>query len=1739
MFQMVMDDAVEANADDYQKFLVSWIQAAMVYSTAWGVSGLLDTESREKFDQYHKKVMTIVITLRVKITKILYIYIKRDLNLSLIDMDVAGRESPPSQHSESPGRDAAHRGQPVRVRVHLQAERIVEVLAGPGSSSRARGERGGRAGGHDRHRAILAVARDACQGEARNFPYKSISFLNFCSRLKYKKHMLLIGPSGTGKTSLFQHVLRHKLSVQDFHTSSVTLHASIAANETQELIMSNYIKLRRGVFGPPKGKLGVLFVDDLHRPIKDDYGAQLPIELLRQYMEYKFLFDLRNRQKIHIEDVIVMGACGVISEHQGSLCRRFLSHFNCFAVNTFSDDTVQRIFSNVLMHGFKKSGHSTDVITQVNQIIGATLKVYYAIADTLKATANKCHYVFNLRDLSRLCAGCSMLRKESVDNKRMFAKVWFHESMRVFHDRLIYVDDREWLFRRLCEATGEYFKDALDQIFELYQNDDGQLTLDCANKIIFGTYLYNVSEADDQRYEEIASWPKYTEIVQNHIDEYNATHRIKLNVVLFTYALLHLNRICRIIMMPGGSGLLIGLGDSGRRSLTQIAAFMCKQTVYQPDVNHGYNFVHWREDVKRVLRASGGTGQNAIFLLSDNEVVDESFLTDVSSLLSFGEVPNIWRIDEKQEVLEMVRLAAQGGNRNIDVSPAEVFAFFVNRCRNKLHIILCFSPIGGVLRNRFRLFPSLLHCCSVDWFDDWPMEALQLVANNFLSDVEMTEGLLDAIVESNIHFHQTAKLEYEQYFRSSGQRHFVTTASYLELNRCFKKLYKSKRKKITDAISRYKGGLDTLMKATEAVNNMQTELNDLHPKLLLMADNLSKMAVEIEAKTREANAAKETVSHEQEIANEQTAAALDMERECLRDLAQAVPVLEDALQALNTLKPADITLVKSMKNPPSAVKLVMAAVCVMKGVAPDRINDPATGKKIVDFWGPSKRILGDMGFLQSLKDYDKDDINPDIMKKIRKDFIPHKDFQPHIVAKASSAAEGLCKWIKAIENFESVNTVVQPKKLKLQNAKSVLKATKRVLAEKRRAAAALEAKVEGLNQELEMANSEKRRTEDEVEMCNGRLVRAEELIRGLGGEKSRWTKSTHDLETVYVNLIGDILISSAIIAYLAPLDLTFRKKCTSDWHAVCQRLSIPCSPEFKFAKALGSDIQIQRWALDGLSKDEFSVGNAIILKNSCRFSLLVDPQRQANLWIRKVEVYNKLRIVKFTQTDFVATLRHSVEIGCPLLVEGIGGTLDASIEPVLHRHTFKLSGKEMPYVCIAGETIPWHENFRLYLTSYQRNPALSPETCNKVNIINFVMTQKGLEQQLLDILISKERPDLQEQREQLIVEFAKNQALLKEYENSILQTIARSHGRILEDHTAVREMNDLKQLCVEVGDRLDTTKMEQDKIKRFRDIYKPVAIHAAIIYYCLNTLHALNPMYQFSLIWYSNLYKWSIESANRSPNIERRIQFLKTKMTNSLFNTVGRALYKHDKLIFTWMLTTKIMLAGDRIDQREYDFFTTGHVVEEEENIEEKDFSGGEPKPCDWLTDAMWLEMQQLERLSRFTGFVVSFVDNAMAWRAYYDHTDHALPVIPTPWHERLDDFQQLIVLRIFHRDRVDQGIRAYIAREMGTKFAYAAYCNLSKSFDESTILTPLLVLLSDGTDPIESLMHFAQRRGYAESLKLISLGSGMDVAATNAIRHAQQQGSWVCLQNCHLARNWLPALEQTWEKFNVRNTKC
>lgn len=141
---------------------------------------------------------------------------------------------------------------------------------------------------------------------------------------------------------------------------------------------------------------------------------------------------------------------------------------------------------------------------------------------------------------------------------------------------------------------------------------------------------------------------------------------------------------------------------------------------------------------KMLLKNAGVKGQKTVFLLTDTQIKDEAFLEDVDSILNTGEVPNLFAMDEKQEIMEVkpsilhdeqsgtliyfislpqtICPIAQGGNKNLELSPLALFAFFVTRCRENLHIVVAFSPIGDAFRNRLRQFPSLINCCTIDWF---------------------------------------------------------------------------------------------------------------------------------------------------------------------------------------------------------------------------------------------------------------------------------------------------------------------------------------------------------------------------------------------------------------------------------------------------------------------------------------------------------------------------------------------------------------------------------------------------------------------------------------------------------------------------------------------------------------------------------------------------------------------------------------------------------------------------------------------------------------------------------------------------------------------------------------------------------------------------------------------------------------------------------------------------------------
>ncbi|KAK6642963.1 hypothetical protein RUM43_004465 [Polyplax serrata] len=1544
--------------------------------------------------------------------------------------------------------------------------------------------------------------------------------------IKHNMSTLLVGGTGTGKSFYIQNLLMYKLSQELFLPAFITFTASISANQTQDLVISKLNKKKRGRYGPPTGKRCVIFVDDMNMPAKEVYGAQPPIELLRQYFDCKHWYDLKDTSKIYIFDVLFMAAMGLPGGSRQEVYARFLRHFNIFSICDFSDESMIKIFSSVLLVGLKRNGFATDVMSSVVSIVHATLDVYQSAMLNLRPTPAKSHYIFNLRDFARVVQGCSLVRKESVDSKKFFAKLWVHEILRVFYDRLVEDTDRNWLYEKLRSCVREHLKEIFDQLFDNLPLENGVCTQETLRNLMFGSYMDPDALEEERKYEEIPSAEAFQEVAMRCMDDYNATHKTKLDIVLFRYALEHLSRICRILAIPSGSGLLVGVGGSGRQSLCKLATTILNYNIFQPEITKNYGSNDWREDLKRVLKEAGGKAKNTTFLFSEGQIKEESFLLDIDALLNSGEVPNLFAIDEKQEILEMVRLAAQGGNRNLDISPLAVFSFFISQCKQKLHVMLCFSPIGASFRNRLRLYPSFVNCCTIDWFVDWPEDALEMIGKRWMENVNLSEDIKNSSIVACKYFHVTAKSLSAEFFQKTNRKTYITSSAFLELIVSFTKFTNAKQDEIMAAKMRYIGGLEKLDFAAAQVAEMSKELSALKPKLVVAAKETMEMMQTIEKETIKVEKATALVKEDEKVANVQAAAAAELKAECEADLAEAVPILEEAIAALNTLKPADITLVKSMKNPPDAVKLVMAAVCVMKNVKPDKLPDPATGRKILDYWGPSKRILGDMAFLQSLKDYDKDNIPEEIMTKIRKEYLPHKDFKPHVVAKASSAAEGLCKWIIAMDLYDAVAKEVAPKKAKLEIAESEFSKTMELLGQKKAQVDKLESELRELMEKLKKAQDQKQALEDDVNLCSNKLTRAEKLIGGLGGEKSRWTLAATSLQKDYDSLAGDILVSCGVIAYLSPFTMNYRAEKMHLWQSYCKSLNIPSSDEYVFSKIMGSDIKIQNWNIYGLPRDQFSSDNGIIMDTSRRWSLFIDPQSQANKWIKAMEKANDLKVCKFSDSNYMKIVEMSVELGKPVLIENILEELEAPLEPLLVKSTFVQGGKT--YISLGDNVIEYSPKFKLYMTSKLRNPHYLPEVYNRVTVINFALTIDGLEDQLLGIVVAKERPDLQETRQELIVQSANNRKALKDVEDMILKTLSGTKGNILEDESAIEVLDSSKTLSKEILEKQEAAKETEQMIESFRMSYRPIAAHSAVLYYCITDLPNVDPMYQYSLGWFINLYIISIETANKSKILEKRLAFLHETFTYNLYSNVCRSLFEKDKLLFSLLLCCNVMISKNLLTKTEFMFLLTGGVGLEN--------TVPNPAPS-WFSEKSWDELCRVNEFADFKGIVEHFRQSTKEWQQFYDLPNPTYDQIPNPWRSKLSSFQNLILIRIFRPDKIVINVTKFVDAELGTKFTKPPAFDIAKSYNDSNCLCPLIFILSPGADPMNALTKFAQKMGFSGKFQSISLGQGQGPIASRMIEQAQMDGGWVCLQNCHLAVSWMPTLEKTWESFDTSNT--
>jgi len=542
--------------------------------------------------------------------------------------------------------------------------------------------------------------------------------------LAVNRPMLFNGTSGVGKSVMITDCLTKIKEAKSLVVVPLQFSAQTSSSRTQEMVHSKLEKKRKNTFGAPPGHRVVLFVDDLTMPKLEVFGAAPPVELLRQLMGQGGYYDREKLNWLDVVDMTPVAACREPGGGSNNVTPRLLRFFHLVCVPDVSHRSMSTMF-NTILGGFLSEGFSPSLKKLQEPCISGTIELFQHIIGELLPTPTRCHYTFNLRDVSKVFQGMLSVTPKSCQKEDTLAKLWVHECARCFHDRLIDQGDKAIFYNKVTEILKNRFHRSWEPS-----------TMFGSSPLMFADYLKGPAvPVEDRMYEEITDRAKLSKSLDDFLDDYNLNTAKPLPLVLFMDCIDHVNRIARVLRQPRGNALLVGVGGSGKQSVTRLASHVAAAKCVGIELTRGYDGAAFKEDLKKMYFLAGVDGERVAFLFTDSQIVEEGFLEDLNNILNSGEVPSLFALDEKMQIVDGIRdyVKELGLPETADIC----YEQFILRVRDNLHICLCMSPVGEAFRQRCRMFPSLVNCCTIDWFNEWPDDALLAVATDSLAQLDL------------------------------------------------------------------------------------------------------------------------------------------------------------------------------------------------------------------------------------------------------------------------------------------------------------------------------------------------------------------------------------------------------------------------------------------------------------------------------------------------------------------------------------------------------------------------------------------------------------------------------------------------------------------------------------------------------------------------------------------------------------------------------------------------------------------------------------------------------------------------------------------------------------------------------------------------------------------------------------------------------------------------------------------
>ena len=626
---------------------------------------------------------------------------------------------------------------------------------------------------------------------------------------------------------------------------------------------TEYRKMSDGIVLSPlvTGKKLVFFFDEINLPLLDKYGTQRAISFLRQIMEFGGFWRGSDKSWVTLKDIQFVGACNPPTDPgRVAMSARFLRHNTIVFVDYPELESLKQIYGTFVRAMLK----AVPSVRGYAAPLTDAMVEFYVASQARFTPDQQAHYVYSPRELTRWIRGIfEAIRPLDSLSAEGLVRIWAHEALRLFQDRLVTVSEREWTERQIDEIALKHFP-TIDREKAL------------SRPILFSNWL-------SKHYLPIEREP-LREFVKARMKAFQE-EELDVHLVLFDEVLDHALRIDRVFRQMQGHLLLIGVSGAGKTTLSRFVAWMNGLTVFQVKVHNNYTLVDFDEDLRGVLRRAGCKGEKICFIMDESNILDPGFLERMNTLLANAEIPGLFEGDEHVALLNACKEGATREGLTLD-SAEELQAWFTKQIMKNFHVVFTMNPPSEGLATRAATSPALFNRCVIDWFGDWSDFALSQVAAGFTKglDIDVSDykcpgsfkpsyidpmgktvfGYRDVLYNVFVFFHQTVRKLDDKVYKRSSRKLYLSPRHFLDFVMQFLKLYNEKREELEDQQRHLNVGLEKLSETVNQVEDLRV--------------SLARKKAELEKKSEEANLKLKQMIEDQQQAEQKRVASLEIQK---------------------------------------------------------------------------------------------------------------------------------------------------------------------------------------------------------------------------------------------------------------------------------------------------------------------------------------------------------------------------------------------------------------------------------------------------------------------------------------------------------------------------------------------------------------------------------------------------------------------------------------------------------------------------------------------------------------------------------------------------------------------------------------------------------------------------------------------------------------------------------------------